>query len=627
MTRSLQIFIVLILNAALALSQEKPNIIIFITDDQSQMDLGCYGNTDVNTPNMDKLAEEGMRFTKAYAATSMCTPSRSNMFTGLYPARNGSQLNHFAVNPSTKSLPHYMRELGYRVVLAGKTHVIPKSSFPFEHISEEMGKYQPIEGRSDPKGETVKFIDDYFSGEDSKSKPLCLIVATWWPHVPWMPNTNFDPKKLKVPEYLIDTKGTREALAAYYQSITEADNMLGDVLKVVEEKDEKDNTVFMFLSDQGVQFPGAKWTVYDQGLRVPFIVRWPGRVKAGSISDALLSLTDLTPTIIDLAGGEAIKGLDGKSFADVFLGKKDTHRDYIFAETSVEPHFWYNYAPSRSIITSEGVHYIRNYNPGVRFITHIDAAERNKYYFDSWIEAAEKNGKAKFLLERYSHHPAEELYDLQKDQWEFNNLVKDEQENAIDLELTNQISYKHQLEELRILLDKELAAQGETEISIKQGQLPIFFGHSYEIKQGISAHTLSFDKKQWNPDTLFITAYIEGLHQKGVIFKYFRQFIVTAENNMLGVTFNNGKSFYSNVLKENKGHLVMQVNGNGNFELSFNGNRIINGNAGSDHTKINGGYVSVGLVRDEEPPAGLPAFFSGKINNMRFTMNKLTGSN
>lgn len=610
--KKLFILIILLVNAGLLFAQKKPNIVIFISDDQSQVDMGAYGNKDVHTPNMDRLAAEGMKFNKAYAATSMCTPSRCNMFTGLYPYRNGSQFNHFAVKPGTKSLPHYLKALGYRVVLAGKTHITPRASFPFEYISEEMGRYKPIAERSDPKGETVQFIKEYFSNENEEKQPLCLVVATLWPHVPWLPNRDFDPAALHVPEFLLDTKETRAALAAYYQSISEADKLLGEVMEAVEETAEQDNTAFMFFSDQGAQLPAAKWTAYDQGLRIPFIVRWPGKIKAGSTSDALISLTDLTPTLVELAGGDPVEGLDGKSFANVFLGKKTGHHDYIFAETSVEPHYWYNYTPSRSIITKEGLHYIRNYYPGVRFITHIDVVEQNMYYFDTWVEAAEENEKAQFLLNRYSYRQPEELFNLQKDRWEFNNLV-------------NVVAHKQALAELRELLNRELTEMGETEEMILQGQLPDFQARSYEVGQGISAHQMSFNKQQWNPDTLFVTGYIEGMEQNGILLKYFNQFKVMAENNRLALLFDDGKAFYSEPLKDDKGHLLMRLSSQGDFELKLNGEELLQGQVSGDPTKIRGGYVSVGFARDEAPPLAMPAYFPGKIHNMRFTMNKLNG--
>ncbi len=586
----------------------KPNIIIFISDDQNQMDVGCYGNREVATPHMDRLASEGMRFNRAYAASSMCTPSRSNMFTGLYPFRNGSQMNHFAVQPSIKSLPHYLQPLGYRVALAGKSHILPQSSFPFEYISSEMGKYQPIECRSDPKGETVRFIQEHFAKQSEQ--PLCLIVATWWPHVPWMPNRDFDPKKLTVPGYLVDTKETRQALAAYFQSITEADKLLGNILEAVEDTGEKDNTVFMFFSDQGAQFPSAKWTTYDMGLKVPFLVRWPGKVQAGSISEAMISLTDLTPTLIDLAGGDVVEGLDGESFTEVLLGEKDMHRPYIFAETSVEPHYWYNYVPARTIITDDGYHYIKNYVPGARFITHIDRVERNMFYFDSWIEQAKEDEQARFLLHRYSYRPSEELYNLKADAQEFHNLAKEPEQAQL-------------LTKLRVMLSNELIEQGETDPMILQGQLPIFYDQSYEIKQGTSAHPLSFDKSLWNPDTLFVTAYIEGLDQDGILCNYFNQFRLSVKEKKIGLTLGNDQLFFSNPLTENNGHIVFRLTAVGDFELTFEGETLFQGHVPEDFTKIGNGYVSCGFERGKEGVAEEPPYFNGTIHNLRFTMNKL----
>lgn len=626
---------------------ERPNIVIFITDDQNQSDLGCYGNKDVQTPNMDRLAAEGMRFTSAYAASSMCTPSRSSLFTGLYPFRNGCQMNHFAVRAGVKSLPHYLKPLGYRVVLAGKTHVTPRAAFPFEYIGQEFGRYEPIETRSDPRKETVQFIQDHFRGQPQQ--PLCLVVAPWLPHVPWVKNRDFDPANLALPEYLADTKKTRAALAAYYQSIGEADRMLGEIMAALESTGEQSNTVFLFFSDQGTQFPGAKWTVYDRGLRVPLIARWPDKIREGSISDALVSLTDITPTVLELAGGKPAKDLDGKSFAPVLLGKKEEHREYIFAETSVEPHYWYNYTPARTVISREGFHYIRNYHPGRRFITHIDEVEQNMYYFDSWVKKAREDEKAAFLLRRYSYRPSIELYDLDKDPEELQNLAENPR-------------YATRLAQLGALLGNELASQGETEEMIREGHFPRFQANSYELPQGEAAFHLSFDKNRWNPDTLNISGYLQGDERGkdagsagsgrpaasqpeansrnpggrqagpaksggnarshapgGVICRYFRQFTLLAENGKLALAFDGGKTFYSRPLKQISGHFVLRLGPDGEFALTFNGNKILEGGTGAAHTVINGGYVSCGFLRDA--PVADP--FQGQIHDLRFTMNRL----
>jgi len=583
-------------------------MVVFIADDLNQQDVGCYGNTDVKTPNMDRLAAEGMRFNRAYAASPICTPSRSAMFTGLYPFRNGSQMNHFTVRPNTANLPQFLQQLGYRVVISGKTDIFPLHNFPFERIGEEFGRYLPIENRLDRRKETVQMIGDHFNSRPEQ--PICLIVAPWVPHVPWFPNRDFDPGKLKIPHYLADTKATRKALAAYYQSVVEADKMLGEVLQAIDKAGQKNSTAVMFISDQGAQFPSAKWSVYDQGLRVPLIVRWPGKVTPGSVSDALVSLVDLTPTLIDLGGGAEHNELDGESFKNVLLNKKKSHHQYIFAETSMEPHFWYNYTPSRAIITDDGFHYIKNYHPGVRFVTHIDKVEQNEFYFDSWTAAAQTDPQIKFLLDRYSYHPPEELFNLDTDRDEFKNLVTDP-------------AYHSKLHELEQLLDKELKRQGETDEMILEGPLPAFSDQSYTIRQGSGAADLSFNKKRWNPDTLIITAYLDGINQGGVVCDYFSNFKLYAYQNKIGLVLADSTEIASKQISVNKGQLVFTLSAKGALELRFDQQTILKQQLKGDLTKIKNGYVTAGKIQGEELKGKLQTY-QGKITDLRFTMNELS---
>lgn len=590
--------------------QNKPNMVIFISDDLNQQDIGCYGNIDVKTPNMDLLAAEGMRFNCAYAASPICTPSRSAIFTGLYPFRNGSQMNHFTVRPNTRNLPQFLQKFGYRVVISGKTDIFPLHNFPFERIGEEFGRYLPIENRLDRKKETVDMIESHF--KNRPEQPICLIVAPWVPHVPWFPNRDFDPEKLKMPNYLADTKATRKALAAYYQSIGEADKMLGEVLQAIDKAGQKNSTVVMFMSDQGAQFPSAKWSVYDQGLRVPLIVRWPEKVTAGSVSNALVSLVDLTPTLIDLGGGEEVYGLDGRSFKSVLLNKRKIHHKYIFAETSMEPHFWYNYTPSRTIITDDGFHYIRNYHPGVRFITHIDKVEQNEFYFDTWIADASTNPQTKFLLDRYSYHPPEELFDLKTDRNEFKNLVANS-------------AYHSKVNELEQLLDKELKKQGETDEMILKGSLPEFFDHSYTIRQNGSASDLSFNKKRWNPDTLIITAYLDEINKGGVVCDYFNNFKLYAYQNKIGLVLADGTEIESNQIAVNQGQLLFSLSEKGALEVRLNQQTILTKELKGGMTKIKEGYVTCGKIQGEELEGKLQTY-RGKITDLRVTMNALSRS-
>ncbi|MBO9566018.1 MAG: sulfatase [Niastella sp.] len=588
-------------------AQDKPNIIIFLADDLNQQDIGAYGNKQVRTPNMDLLAAEGMRFTKAYAASPMCTPSRSAMFTGLYPFRNGAQMNHFTVHAGTKSLPHYLQAAGYRVVISGKIHMAPLANFPFEHIGKEFGQYEPVENRLDRKKETVNAIESHF--RSAAAQPLCLVVAPWVPHVPWFPNKDFDPAKLDLPGYLADTKETRQALAAYYQSIGEADKMLGEVMSAVDRAGKKNNTVFIFLSDQGAQFPGAKWTVYDQGLRVPLIVRWPGKTKKGSLSDALLSLVDITPTLIDIAGGNKVDSLDGRSFREVLTGKTTKHSDYVFAETSMEPHFWYNYVPARTVIAADGFHYIKNYHPGLRFITHIDNVERNEFYFDSWLEKATADAKAKFLIDRYSYRPPLELYNLNTDRVSFRNLA-------------DTPAYSDKLRVMQALLEKELARQGESQVSILEGTLPKFSWKSYTIAQNGSAMDLSFDRKMWNPDTLHITGYLENINEGGIVCDYFNNFRLFAYHNKIGIRLADGTIHESESLNNTAGPVWLMLSAGGHLTLRFNNNIILNTTIKGDLTKIKGGFVTCGKLQGQEL-TGRMQTYHGNISDLRFSMNTL----
>lgn len=598
------------LTGPVARAQKAPNIVVFISDDLNQQDVGCYGNADVRTPNMDLLAKEGMRFTRAYAASSMCTPSRSAIFTGLYPHRNGSQMNHFTVRPGIGGLPQFLQKLGYRVVISGKIDVFPLENFPFEVIGKEFGKYAPAENRVDRKKETVHMIEKHFS--EKPSQPICLIVAPWLPHVPWFPHKDFDPAKIKVPPYLADTKETRGALASYYQSISAADNMLGEVMQAIERAGQTQRTLFMFTSDQGAQFPSAKWTVYDKGLRVPLIVRWPGHVPPGKVSDALVSLVDITPTLVDAGGGAAVRGLDGRSFKPVLDNTKQEHHRFVFAETSVEPHFWYNYTPARSIITADGWHYIKNYHPGKRFITHIDKVERNEFYFDSWVHAAARDQHARFLLNRYSYRAPEEMYQLKTDPEEFKNRVQD-------------AGYKNKLAVLRGLLKAELLRQGETDEMIRLGSLPRFFDHSYRIAQNKSASDLSFNRKRWNPDTLYITAYLTQIDKGGIVCDYFDNFKLFAHHGKIGVSLEGDKIMQSALLSDKEGQLVFRLTNDGALDVLFNDRQVLTAKLQQGLTGIKGGYVTCGMLQGLKKEGRLQPY-EGTIYDLQFTMNRLDQS-
>lgn len=385
----------------------KPDIVVFLCDDLGLLDSSPYGATDVRTPNMQRLANDGLTFTSAFVASPACAPSRAAMLSGLMPARNGAETNHSSAHPGIKGWPQYLRDLGYDTAAFGKVAhgTRDPARWGFSHL--DVG-YNPARLR------------DYLSTRDG-SKPLCLFVGTHDPHVPWDKNTDYDPAKIGLPWNFVDTPETRALRADYYTEITRADTDMGELYDFVREKLGPD-TLFMFSSDHGAQWPFGKWNLYDTGIRTPLLAAWPGVIKPGTRTDAMVSWVDFTPTLIELAGGTPPPGLDGKSFADVLLGRAAQHRGEIFTTHSGDKNM--NVYPIRSVRTGQ-FHYIRNLFPQYAHTTYIDRAEGKDglAFWLTWIEAAKTDPEAAAIVKHYHQRPAEELYDIVNDPEERQNLV------------------------------------------------------------------------------------------------------------------------------------------------------------------------------------------------------------
>lgn len=413
------------LQAATA-SPKLPNIIVYLSDDHGVDFLGCYGNKAIHTPNIDGLARAGTRFTRVFAASPTCSPSRAALWTGLYPARNGTMGNHTNSKPGVKSLPDYLRPLGYRVVIANKADVRPPKVFDFETLKATLPKNPSLERRYRGEGLDTRAVDEFLAShaKEHPDQPLCLILGDNGPHVVWERNHTFDPAALPIPPFLVDTPKTRTALANYYQDISTVDKRVGEVLASARKHGFVENTLFIYSTDQGPEWPHCKWTVYDTGLRVPFIARWPGKIKPGAVCDALISAVDVTPTFIDLAGGDPVKDLDGRSFKNVLLGNDKKFRDTIFATHTGDGDM--NVFPQRCA-RNERYKFVLNLNPDRVWTTHftrVDGiADSHKEVWDTWVEKAKTDAATAQLVSKMEHHPAEELYDTQADPYEFNNLI------------------------------------------------------------------------------------------------------------------------------------------------------------------------------------------------------------
>ena len=394
-----------------------PHLVLFLADDHGAPDAGCYGNTVVRTPHLDRLAEEGLRFDRAYCASPSCTPSRSALFTGLMPARNGAHPNHSSVRKGIRSLPHYLAPLGYRTVLFGKNHVSPQSAFPFEYVAGRIPPAGPDQGSA----LDTTALDRLLATHDP-TRPLCLIVSSWSPHIPWPENDGYDREELELPPGSVDTPEARKALARYYTDVTQLDARLGSCLASLDRHGFTENLLFTYAADHGAQWPFAKWNLYEAGTRVPLIVRWPGHIKPGRTTSAMVSLIDLLPTFIEIGGGSSPEKIDGRSFAPLLAGETDTHRNAIFATHTGDGRI--NQSPMRAVRTDR-YKFILNLHPERKYETHISrgVARDGRDYWDSWLAAAIDDESAKRVVTAYAHRPAEEFYDLKRDPHERRNLA------------------------------------------------------------------------------------------------------------------------------------------------------------------------------------------------------------
>jgi uncharacterized sulfatase len=414
--------------SSVAASAATPNLVIFISDDHGYFDTPLSGAMEFGTPNLQRIAHAGMTFTHAFAASPSCAPSRAAFLTGLMPMRNGAMLNHQAPRAEIKKLPAYMQELGYEVVAVGKVaHYKQGQNYGFDHVSHD----------SFHDDKCVAAAVDFLSKRTSRS-PLCILVGTNWPHVPWPgPDADIDVESFEPPPNHVDTPETRYWRARYAAAVERLDHDLGQVFDAAYER-LGPNTLFIHFSDHGAQWPFGKWNLYDTGTRVAFVAVWPGVVRSSSHTDAMISLVDVLPTLIEAAGGTPPSEIDGRSFVGVFTGKRSAHRESIFTTHSGDGSM--NRYPMRSVRTRDWK-YIRNLRPKALHTTHIDlgAAVDGNAYWKSWIEKAKTDARAAAVVDRYQRRPAEELYDLKTDPQEQLNLAANSRNAKMLRELSSRI--------------------------------------------------------------------------------------------------------------------------------------------------------------------------------------------
>lgn len=425
---SLFIAVVLLSVAPLCLEaaegQRKPNFLFILADDLTYNLLGCYGGVDAETPHIDGLASEGIRFTRAYASMAMCAPFRAELYTGLYPVRNGVAWNHSSAKPGTKSVCHYLEAQGYRVGLAGKKHASPPSTFPFETL------------KGFPAGNEVR---DFVTRDENQ--PYCLFLCSSSAHAPWTMGdaSRFDKSKITLNPLQYDTPEIREVMSRYLAEVEDFDRETGEILGLLDRVGQKEDTLVMVSSEQGWALGFAKWSNWDLGVHTGLIARWPGKIEAGRVTNALVQMADVLPTFLEATGANpSLSQFDGRSFYRHLLGKDQPLRKFVYGVHNNVPEG--NPYPIRSI-RNDDYHYLLNLTPETSYHEkHVMVADsRLTWWPDLKKGEAKGDPEAIALLKRFHNRPAEELYKVDEDIYELNNLARNPEYAEIKRRLRSEL--------------------------------------------------------------------------------------------------------------------------------------------------------------------------------------------
>lgn len=412
----------------------RPNILWISCEDISP-DLSCYGDDYAVTPNLDRLASQGCRYINAFVSFPVCAPTRSSIITGMYPGTLGSMhmrtsmKGYECVPPAyVKCFPEYLRMAGYYCSNHTKTDY--QFSPPFTTWDATRGDWR---NKDRPKDAPFFCVINLAITHESKCWRIDKVVH--------------NPDKVKVPPYYPDTPVVRRNLAKYYDNITIMDKQVGNILKKLEEDGLADSTVVFFWSDHGRGLPRCKRWPYDSGLRVPLIIRRPGRITPGSVNDELVNLIDLAPTVLSLAGVEVSSTLQGR----IMLGeKKAPQPKYVFGGRNRMD------ATSDDFIRTcrdKSHRYIRNFTPQIPYAQTIPYMEKMPIMQEWRRLHAEGTLIGPQTLFFQHPKPDEELYDLENDPHEIKNLA-------------NSPDHQHILKRMRAALDAWMKDTGD------QGPIP-----------------------------------------------------------------------------------------------------------------------------------------------------------
>ncbi|HKA00965.1 MAG TPA: sulfatase [Candidatus Solibacter sp.] len=411
-----------------------PNILFVLSDDHSAPYLGCYGATWMSTPNLDQFAKEGVRFERAFTAAPQCVPSRTALMTGRSPV--AARMGRFSspLPADIVTVPEVLRTRNYYTGVCGRYFHLDGVVNPSPTTGQVYDKHQMRTWKK-----RVDFLDissqaptnrlfDQFLGQKPANRPWFFWINYNDPHHPWDDDAgHVDPAKIVLPAHLPDLPGVRNDLARYCGEIERADRFFGEAMSVLRKHGEESNTLVIFMGDNGMAFPHGKGSLYDPGLNVPLIARWPAHIKPG-VSRDLISGEDVAATFMDAGGGELPKGASGRSFYPLLTGGRYQPRDYIFGARL--HHGNDDFTPNTKASTFDLSRCVRSR----RFKLIYNLTPQMEYWpVDSgsdpgWqdILAAHKAGKLSPEHERayfQRPRPVIELYDLDTDPSELHNLA------------------------------------------------------------------------------------------------------------------------------------------------------------------------------------------------------------
>lgn len=423
------------------------NIIFILSDDHSAPFLSSYGYPSIKTPNIDRLAQEGIRYTRAYTTAPQCVLSRAALMAGR--STLDIQMTRFSapLPADVVTYPELLRKAGYYTGICGRNfhlngnRTIKESAEVYDKYGLETFKNRVDYLKTSANSDTIfqqysEFLDK------TKGKPFFLQVGYSDPHrVFTAKNVEPDPATLKLPEGWPDTKLVREDFAAYLGEIQRLDGDVGRLLDEIKKRGLEQNTLVVFMGDNGGALLRGKGTLYTLGINVPLIARHPGLIKGGQVGSAIISGEDIAPTFLQVAGVPIPKNMTGKSLVPSFQQASYEPHDYVFSVRGAHGHglptSTVHFDLGRTVITSK---YKLIYNALWQLpYTPVDFAAQ-----PFWLDLTQRHAEGKLdqkIDQRLFAARREmfELFDLEKDPNEFNNLIGDEQYKEVEHQLKSRL--------------------------------------------------------------------------------------------------------------------------------------------------------------------------------------------